>query len=527
MPQYHVNLTAPELVEWALRLEKDTTLSDRGALNVLSYEKTGRSPRDKRVVKTDDVKDNVDWGAVNIPLSEESFQLCKQRALAFLEKHEHLFVVLCYCGHDPRLQLKIKIICARPYHAMFIRNMLIVPTAEQLKNFGEADYTIFNAGEEWADPKVPGVNSKTCVAINFKTHEQVILGSQYGGEMKKGVLTIMFELMPRAGHLCMHASANEGLKDKDISVFFGLSGTGKTTLSADPNRALIGDDEHVWTDNGIFNIEGGCYAKAIGLNPETEWDIWNSVRFGAVAENCDIDPKTREINFMTEKICKNTRVAYPLSFINGAKKDPVGGHPKNIVFLTNDAFGVMPPISRLTPEQAMFWFVTGYTANVPGVEAGKLELTPTFSPCFGGPFLVRSPLFYGKQLAHKMIEHNTKVWLLNTGYAYGAAGKGGSRMKLKITRALLDRVHDGTLNTVEYETVPGWGLHVPRTANHPAIPDELLNPINVWKDKKAFLQESNKLIKLFQDNFNRRFAKTATADMKGAVPKFLSAPSHL
>jgi phosphoenolpyruvate carboxykinase (ATP) len=524
MPQYHVNLTAPELVQWALKLEKDTVLSERGALSVRSYLKTGRSPSDKRIVPTDDVVNNVDWGNVNIKLSEESFQACKARAIAFLERQEHLFVVNCFAGHDPRYQLKIRVVTSRPYHALFMRNMLIIPTEDQLYNFGTPDYVIYNAGEEWADEKVPGLTSKTVVALNFKTREQIILGTQYAGEMKKGVLTVMFELMPRAGHLTMHASANEGKKSKDVTVFFGLSGTGKTTLSADPHRALIGDDEHVWTDNGVFNIEGGCYAKAIGLNPDTEFDIWNAVRFGSVAENCDIDPKTQEINFMTETICRNTRVAYPLNFIDGSKKVAVGNHPKNIVFLTNDAFGVMPPIAKLTPEQAMFWFVTGYTSKVPGVEAGVNEIGPTFSPCFGGPFLVRSPMFYGKQLADKMRQYNTSIWLLNTGYAGGVAKKGGERMELKITRALLDRVHDGYLDKAEYKTIPGWGLRIPVRCDHPNIPDTILDPVQVWKDKAAFVETTNKLIQLFQDNFNKRFAKVANDEIRRAVPQKIGAP---
>jgi phosphoenolpyruvate carboxykinase (ATP) len=385
---------------------------------------------------------------------------------------------------------------------------------------------IYNAGEIWADPTVEGVNSKTCIAVNFKSREQVILGSQYAGEMKKGVLTIMFELMPRQNHLTMHASANEGMKDKDITVFFGLSGTGKTTLSADPHRSLIGDDEHVWTDKGIFNIEGGCYAKAIGLNPVTEEDIFNAVRFGAVAENCNFKGRNKEIDFMDETICKNTRVAYPLSFIKGSKEPAVGGHPSNIVFLTNDAFGVMPPVARLTAAQAMFWFVTGYTASVPGVEVGKSPVAkPTFSPCFGGPFLVRHPTFYGEQLAAKMREHNAKVWLVNTGYAGGRADKGAKRMPLKITRAILDAIHSGELNNAEYETLPGWGLQVPKKISN--VPQQFVNPGTAWSDKAAYVATTNELIAMFQANFNRRFAAKASAEMKAAVPQLIGGGSKL
>lgn len=521
-PKYLTDLSAPELVKYSMMLERDSTLSARGALMVRSYEKTGRSPNDKRVVDTPDVSNNVDWGSVNIKLTEESFAKVKQRAVDYLQSRETLFVVNAFAGHDPRYQLKIRVITTRPYHALFMRNMLIVPTAEQLKTFGEPDYTIYNAGELDADPTVPGLTSKTCVAVNFRSREQVILGTQYAGEMKKGVLTIMFELMPRQGHLTMHASANVG-KSGDVTVFFGLSGTGKTTLSADPHRALIGDDEHVWTDKGVFNIEGGCYAKAVGLNPKTEFDIWNAVRFGAVAENC-VQKKDKEIDFDDESICKNTRVAYPLNFINGALETAVAGHPTNIVFLTNDAFGVMPPVSMLTPEQAMFWFVTGYTSKVAGVVVGEGP-GATFSPCFGGPFLVRHPTFYGEQLAAKMREHNAKVWLVNTGYAGGRADKGAKRMPLSVTRAVLDAIHSGALAKCEFEVLPGWGLRIPKAI--PGVPHALVSPVNSWSDKKQFLETSNHVIGLFQENFNKRFAKAASQEMRSAVPQRIPEQSKL
>lgn len=529
MPVEHLNLSAAELTQWALKLEKDTRLSDRGALCVLSYKKTGRSPADKRVVDTPDVHDNVDWGKVNIALPPSSFETLKAQAKAFLAAQEHLFVVHAFAGHDPRYQLKVRIVTTRPYHAMFISNMLILPTPEQLTTFGEPDYVIYNAGEAKAKDwkSIPGLTSETCVAINFKTREQVILGTEYAGEMKKGVLTIMFELMPRQGHLTMHASANEGKKDKDVTVFFGLSGTGKTTLSADPHRCLIGDDEHVWTDRGVFNIEGGCYAKAIGLNPDSEFDIWNAVRFGAVAENCVLKGPKRVLDFNDESICKNTRVAYPLNYIQDAKAPAVGGHPKNIVFLTNDAFGVMPPVARLTAAQAMFWFVTGYTANVPGIEAGKAPKAPvpTFSPCFGGPFLVRHPTFYGEQLAAKMRQHNSSVWLVNTGYAGGRADQGAKRMPLKITRAILDAIHSGELDKCEYDTLPGWGLRIPKSIT--GVPTPFVNPANAWTDKAAFQACTNELITLFRKNFEARFASKASAEMLAAVPKVIGGGSKL
>lgn len=525
-PKYLKNLSAAELTQLALKHERDTILSDRGALVVRSYRKSGRSPRDKRVVDTPDVHDNVDWGNVNIALSEDSFAKVKAQALNFLNSKEQLYVVDAYAGHDTRYALKIRVITTRPYHALFMRNMLMVPTEEQMKSFGEPDYIIYNAGECLADKSIQGLTSDTCVAVNFKSREQVILGTEYAGEMKKGVLTIMFELMPRQGHLTMHASANEGIKNKDVTVFFGLSGTGKTTLSADPNRALIGDDEHVWTDKGVFNIEGGCYAKAVGLNPKTEKEIFDAVRFGAVAENCVLKGRHKAIDFDDETICKNTRVAYPLDYIPGSKAPAVGDHPRNIIFLTNDAFGVMPPIARLTPAQAMFWFVTGYTANVPGIEAGGAKApVPTFSPCFGGPFLVRHPTFYGEQLSAKMKKHNANVWLLNTGYAGGRADRGAKRMPLKVTRALIDAIHSGELNKAEYDTLPGWGLQVPRAVSN--VPSSLLNPAAAWADKALFTETTNELVDKFQKNFNDRFASKASAEMRAAVPQRIGASSKL
>ncbi|CCD21022.1 putative Phosphoenolpyruvate carboxykinase [Trypanosoma vivax] len=523
-PVIHKNLPTPVLIQWALNLERDSRLTARGALSVRSYAKTGRSPADKRIVSTEDVVDNVDWGKVNIKLSEESFARVKKLATDFFETRQHLFMMDCFAGHDERYRLKVRVYTTRPYHALFIRNMLIVPTPEELSSFGEPDYVIYNAGESKADPSIPGVTSTTCVALNFKTREQVILGTEYAGEMKKGILTVMFELMPRLNHLCMHASANVGVHG-DVTVFFGLSGTGKTTLSADPRRHLIGDDEHVWTDRGVFNIEGGCYAKAIGLNPKTEKDIYDAVRFGAVAENCTLDATTCEIDFYDESICKNTRVAYPLHHIDGALTKAVAGHPKNIIFLTNDAFGVMPPVARLTSAQAMFWFVMGYTANVPGVEAGGARVArPIFSSCFGGPFLVRHATFYGEQLAKKMEQHNSRVWLLNTGFAGGRADRGAKRMPLRVTRALIDAIHDGSLDAAEYEVYPGWGLQIPKYVAN--VPSSLLNPRKAWKDVKQFNETTKELVKMFQDSFKARFAAKASAEMKSAVPHFVEV-AHL
>ena len=516
MPEYLVNLSRKELTEWALKTEFDSAVTDKGALKVNSYARKGRSPDDKRIVRTAEVVDDIDWGKVNMPLAEQSFGMLKARALKFFDRQPRLFVVNCFAGHDTKYRIKVRVITTRAYHAMFMENMLIEPTPEELKNFGQPDYTIYNAGEMMADKTIPGLTSETCVALNFKTREQVIMGTQYAGEMKKGILTVMMYLETKRGHLCMHASANEGPAG-DCTVFFGLSGTGKTTLSADPNRKLIGDDEHVWHSQGVYNIEGGCYAKAIGLSPTTEPEIYDAIRFGAVAENVVLNPSSNAIDYDDVTLTENTRVSYPLSYIKGAKLPAVGGHPKNIVFLTNDAYGVMPPVSKLTPGQAKFWFVTGYTAKVAGTEAGLGKAPqPTFSACFGGPFLTMHPTVYGRLLADKMEQHKADCWLVNTGWSGGGYGV-GKRMKLGITRAIVTAINDGTLSQQEYETVPGWGLRIPKKC--PGVEDPtVLNPIKTWKDRDDFVSTIDKLAAAFRKNFDKYKDKATPAELE-AIPK--------
>lgn len=523
MPQIHKNLSRKELTEWAVKLEFDTVVTDKGALSVNSYIKKGRSPNDKRIVLTPDVERDVDWGKVNIPLSEASFELLKSRAKKFLDRQENLFVCDLFAGHDQDHRIKVRVITTRAYHAMFMQNMLIEPTPEELAKFGEPDYTIYNAGECFADRTIPGVKSETCVALNFNTREQVILGTQYAGEMKKGILTVCMYVETKRGNLCMHASANEDTKTGDTTVFFGLSGTGKTTLSADPARALIGDDEHVWTSKGIFNIEGGCYAKAIGLTEEAEPDIFRAIKFGSVAENVVLKAD-KSIDYMDTTLTDNTRVSYPLSYIPGAKIPAVGKHPKNIVFLTNDAFGVMPPVARLTPAQAKFWFVTGYTAKVAGTEVGVTEPQPTFSACFGGPFLVMHPTVYGQLLAQKMQENKVDVWLVNTGWSGGAYGT-GKRMKLSITRSIVTAINNGALAKQEFHYMPGWNLALPKSC--PGVPDKVLNPIDAWADKNAYVKTVDKLAGMFRKNFEKYIDK-ATDDVKAAMPQpYRGGHSHL
>lgn len=363
------------------------------------------------------------------------------------------------------------------------------------------DFTIMNSGEFNADPKTENVTSETSVNVNFKDHELVILGTQYAGEMKKGVFGVMNYYMPNRGALSMHASANEGAKG-DTTILFGLSGTGKTTLSADPKRALIGDDEHVWTDKGVFNIEGGCYAKTINLSREKEPEIYDAIKFGAILENVKYfgGDRPRTVNYDDISICENTRVCYPLEHIPGAKLPAVGGHPKNIIFLTCDANGVLPPVSKLTKEQIMYHFISGYTAKVAGTEMGIVEPVPSFSACFGEAFLPLHPFKYAKLLAELVERHRSNVWLMNTGWSGGKYGV-GKRMSLKTTRALIDHIHDGTLEKAEYHTMPGFNLRVPK--NVEGIDSNILLPINTWSDKAAYKEQAKKLATQFIKNMEK------------------------
>lgn len=508
------NACPPVLYEEAV-LRDGGKIASSGALASCSGEKHGRSPKDKRIVDQQSIRNDVWWGEVNIPFSEASFDACRSRAIEFLDHSDPLYVIDAYAGWDPENQLKVRVICNRAYHALFMHNMLIRPTREQLESFGEPDIVIYNAGSHPADPAVEGVTSKTSVSINFDRGEMVILGTEYAGEMKKGVFTIMNYLMPKKGIFSMHCSANEDPVSHDVSLFFGLSGTGKTTLSADPARLLIGDDEHCWNESGVFNIEGGCYAKCVNLTRESEPQIFNAIRFGSVLENTIMDPVTREVDFTDTSITENTRCSYPVEFIDNAKIPCVGPHPTNIILLTCDAFGVLPPVSRLTPAQAMYHFISGYTAKVAGTEVGVTEPQTTFSACFGAAFLVWHPTKYAELLAEKMQQHSASTWLINTGWSGGSYGV-GSRIRLKYTRAIIDAIHHGELEEVQYETDPIFGLAVPLSC--PNVPGEILNPRNVWSDKEAFEQTARKLAKAFHDNF-AQYADKASDDVRAAGPR--------
>ena len=515
--QIHRNNSVPNLYEIALRQEKGTAISDVGALCVYSGEKTGRSPKDKRVVRHPDSENNIDWGEINIELDEHVFMINRERVMDYLNTRDRLFVVDAFAGWDPKYRLKIRIVCTRAYHALFMQNMLIMPTAEELADFGEPDYVIFNGGVFPANRYTSKMTSKTSIDVNLEKKEIVILGTEYAGEMKKGVFSVMNYLMPLQEVLPMHCSANVGDKG-DVSVLFGLSGTGKTTLSADPKRKLIGDDEHCWTDDGVFNIEGGCYAKAIDLSAEKEPDIYNAIRFGTVLENVVYDKHTRAVDYHNVSITQNTRASYPINYIDNVQIPCVAGHPNHVIFLTCDAFGVLPPVSKLSPEQASYHFISGYTAKVAGTEMGVSEPVATFSACFGAAFMMWHPNRYAELLAEKIKKHNVQAWLVNTGWTGGPYGV-GARFKLKYTRAIIDAIHNGDFADVDVRTDQNFGFEVPLSC--PNVPSDLLWPKNTWEDKTAFEATKEKLVGLFQNNF-RQFKAKVNPEIIAAGPKAMS-----
>jgi phosphoenolpyruvate carboxykinase (ATP) len=492
---------APSLLyEEAIRFDHGTTISDTGCLIAYSGEKTGRSPQDKRVVRHPDSERDIWWGPVNFPLDETTFMINRERAKDYLNTRERLYVVDGYAGWDPKYRIKIRVICHRAYHALFMHNMLIRPSREELAAFGDPDFVIYNAGRFPANRFTTGMSSKTSVDLSFEHREIVILGTEYAGEMKKGIFTIINYLITKQGVLSMHCSATEDKQTGQSSILFGLSGTGKTTLSADPKRYLIGDDEHCWSDDGIFNIEGGCYAKAIYLSKESEPDIFQALRFGAVLENVVYDDASHHVDFNNASITQNTRGAYPIEFMPGAKVPCISTHPAHVIFLTCDAFGVLPPVSKLTPQQAMFHFVNGYTAKVAGTEVGVTEPQATFSPCFGGPFLVWHPNKYAELLAAKIQKHKAQVWLVNTGWTGGPAGI-GSRIKLACTRAIVDAIHAGDLASAPTAVDPIFGFETVTAC--PGVPDRLLLPRHTWPDPNAYDDAARRLAARFNENYEQ------------------------
>ena len=493
----HRNLSISHLIETAIR-RGEGVLASNGALMCDTGDRTGRSPNDKFLEDTPGIHESIGWGKTNQPISPANFAKLEKLARAHLSKKQELFRFDGYAGADPAYRLKVSVITEEAWHSLFARTLFINAAPNELARF-TPDWTIINACNLRLDnPADFSVKGPVASLQSLEQKKVIIIGTRYAGEIKKSIFYAMNYDLPDMGVFPMHCSANVDRNDKsNVALFFGLSGTGKTTLSADPNRPLIGDDEHGWSDRGVFNIEGGCYAKCIKLSEEGEPQIWNAIRFGSVLENVVLDPGTRVPDYDSSAKTENTRVTYPVSYIPGAVIPSVGGHPKNVIFLTADAFGVLPPVSKLSREQAQYYFINGYTSKLAGTEAGVTEPTPNFSACFGGPFLPRPPMVYGEMLAKKVADHGADVWLLNTGWTGGPYGT-GSRFKLAWTRAFVTAILNGSLRNVKYETHPIFGLQMPTTA--PGVPDEVLNPRNTWKDKSAYDAKAQQLAKLFREN---------------------------
>lgn len=509
----HYQSSPEELVQDTLRIGEGV-LNDTGALVIKTGEFTGRSPKDKFTVKDSITADTVHWNEFNQPIETHYFDIIHKKILDYLGQQEELWVRDCQACADPRYRINIRVVNEKPWNNLFAFNMFIRPTEEELEDF-TADWTILSAPGLKLDPKECGVRQHNASVVSFAHKMILIAGSGYTGETKKGIFTILNYVLPHDENvLSMHCSANLG-KDGDTAVFFGLSGTGKTTLSADPARKLIGDDEHGWTNDGIFNFEGGCYAKTINLTEEKEPEIFRAIRPGALVENVQFFPGTNQINFDDGSITENTRVSYPLDFISNSLEPSIGGLPKNIFFLTCDAFGVLPPVSKLTPGQAMYQFISGYTAKVAGTEAGVTEPKPTFSACFGAPFLPLHPGKYAAMLGQKMQEHKVNVWMINTGWTGGAYGV-GQRMKLSYTRAMITAALEGKLNDVEFRPHPVFGVAIP--AECPGVPAAILDPRSTWDDKTAYDQKAQFLANLFIKNFEK-YKDGVSAEVLAAAPK--------
>lgn len=506
------NLGTPSLYEHSAR-RGEGRITDHGALAVNTTPHTGRSPKDKFVVDEPSSTAQI-WWDKNEKLAADKFERLLQDVRQHLSGQAEVFVQDLFGGADPTYRLPVRFITPNAWQAMFVRNMFIRPAASELTGFAPS-FVVYHAPEFQADPAVHGTRTGTFIVLNFAKRVILIGGTRYAGEMKKSIFTALNYLLPQQSVLPMHCSANIG-DAGDTAIFFGLSGTGKTTLSADPARKLIGDDEHGWSDHGVFNFEGGCYAKVIRLSREGEPEIWNASHlFGTVLENVVVDDATRAVDFGSEKITENTRSSYPIHYIPNFEASGLGLHPNNIVFLTADAFGVMPPIARLTPEQAMYHFLSGYTAKVAGTERGVTEPSATFSACFGAPFLPLHPGVYAKMLGEKIAQHGSKVWLVNTGWTGGPYGV-GSRMKLGYTRAMVTAALAGGLDQVEFRVDPVFGFEVPVAVPH--VPAEVLVPRGTWKDPAAYDAQAAKLAGMFNDNF-KAFAAQVPAAVAQAGPR--------
>jgi phosphoenolpyruvate carboxykinase (ATP) len=506
----HRNLHSGILVEHAVR-RGEGLLADNGAIVAYTGKHTGRSPNDKFTVKDPITAELVNWGKSNQPFDPEKFDALFERVVASLRGKE-LFVQDLYAGADSRYRLPIRVINEYAWHNLFVRALFVRPTSEELKSH-RPEFTIVSAPEFKGDPQRDGTreNSDAFIIVSFTRKVVLIGGTKYAGEMKKSIFGILNFLLPQNNVFPMHCSANVG-KNGQTALFFGLSGTGKTTLSADPERLLIGDDEHGWSPAGIFNFEGGCYAKCIRLSKENEPQIWNAIRFGSVLENVTLDPDTHVPDYNDDSRTENTRCAYPVDYIDGAVIPGKGGHPKTIIFLTADAFGVLPPISRLNTDQAMYHFLSGYTAKLAGTETGVKEPEPNFSTCFGAPFMPLRPKVYAEMLGRRMQEHGAQCWLVNTGWFGGPYGV-GSRMKLPYTRAMVNAAIEGKLNNMEFETDPAFGLTVPKSV--PGVPSEFLHARDAWQDKAAYDQSAAVLATKFAENFAKF---DVPANVKAAGP---------
>ncbi|XP_022142325.1 phosphoenolpyruvate carboxykinase (ATP) [Momordica charantia] len=516
------NLSPAELYEQAIKYEKGSFITATGALATLSGAKTGRSPRDKRVVKDETTQNELWWGkgSPNIEMDEHTFLINRERAVDYLNSLDKVFVNDQFLNWDPEHRIKVRIVSARAYHSLFMHNMCIRPTAEELEDFGTPDFTIYNAGQFPCNRYTHYMTSSTSIDMNLARKEMVILGTQYAGEMKKGLFSLMHYLMPKRQILSLHSGCNMG-KDGDVALFFGLSGTGKTTLSTDHNRYLIGDDEHCWSDNGVSNIEGGCYAKCIDLSREKEPDIWNAIKFGTVLENVVFDEHTREVDYSEKSVTENTRAAYPIEYIPNAKIPCVGPHPKNVILLACDAFGVLPPVSKLSLPQTMYHFISGYTALVAGTEDGVKEPQATFSACFGAAFIMLHPSKYAAMLAEKMKKHGATGWLVNTGWSGGRYGS-GNRIKLAYTRKIIDAIHSGSLLEANYTKTQVFGLEIPDAIE--GVPSEILDPINTWSDKDAYKETLLKLGALFTKNYEGMHTYQLERDSKLAEEILAAGP---
>ncbi len=508
------NLCTPALYEHAMQ-RHEALLAHLGPLVVRTGQFTGRSPNDKYVVKEPSSQDNIWWGKVNQPIEEERYQALRSRLSAYFQGKD-LYVEDCYVGADPATQLPIRVITETAWHKLFARNMFLREHDPQKLARHEPKFTVLHAPGFSADPKLDGTRSEVFVLVHFGRGETIIGGTAYAGEIKKSMFTVMNYLLPLRGVLSMHCSANYGADEKDVALFFGLSGTGKTTLSADRERTLIGDDEHGWSDDGVFNFEGGCYAKVIRLNKETEPEIYATTRmFGTILENVAIDTRTRRLDLDSDAFTENTRASYPISHIPNATRTGRAGHPKTLIMLTCDAFGVLPPVARLTNAQAMYHFLSGYTAKVAGTERGVTEPKATFSACFGAPFMALKPTVYANLLGEKIEKHKVQAWLINTGWSGGPYGV-GKRMNLPHTRAMVRAVLTGALNDVAMREDPNFGIMVPKSC--PGVPKEVLDPRSTWSDSAAYDAQAQKLAGMFIENFEQ-FAADESADVRSAGPR--------